>query len=115
MLDLNYIRNNKEEILTGLDKRNFEAPQLLDDIIALDQQRRSQQTELDALLAQANNLAKEIGSLFKTEQAEKAAPLKEKSTALKSQTKPCRRPYKNQCGTTGTAYAYSQRTAHLCS
>ena len=39
MLDLNYIRNNKEEILTGLDKRNFEAPQLLDDIIALDQQR----------------------------------------------------------------------------
>lgn len=87
MLDLNYIRNNKEEILAGLDKRNFEAPQLLDDIIALDQQRRSQQTELDALLAQANTLAKEIGSLFKTGQAEKAAPLKEQSTALKSQTK----------------------------
>ena len=87
MLDLNYIRNNKEEILAGLNKRNFEAPQLLDDIIALDQQRRSQQTELDALLAQANTLAKEIGSLFKTGQAEKAAPLKEQSTALKSQTK----------------------------
>ena len=87
MLDLNYIRNNKEEILAGLDKRNFEAPHLLDDIIALDQQRRSQQTELDALLAQANTLAKEIGSLFKTGQAEKAAPLKEQSTALKSQTK----------------------------
>ena len=87
MLDLNYIRNNKEEILAGLDKRNFEAPQLLDDIIALDQHRRSQQTELDALLAQANTLAKEIGSLFKTGQAEKAAPLKEQSTALKSQTK----------------------------
>ncbi len=87
MLDLNYIRNNKEEILAGLDKRNFEAPHLLDDIIALDQQRRSQQTELDALLAQANTLAKEIGSLFKTGQAEKATPLKEQSTALKSQTK----------------------------
>ena len=87
MLDLNYIRNNKEEILAGLDKRNFEAPQLLDDIITLDQQRRSQQTELDAILAQANTLAKEIGSLFKTGQVEKAAPLKEQSTALKSQTK----------------------------
>ncbi len=66
MLDLNYIRNNKEEILAGLDKRNFEAPQLLDDIIALDQQRRSQKTELYTLLAQEKTLAKEIGRLFKT-------------------------------------------------
>ena len=87
MLDLNYIRNHKEEILVGLDKRNFEAPQLLEDIIALDQQRRSQQTELDTLLAQANSLAKEIGNLFKTGQAEKATPLKEQSTTLKNQTK----------------------------
>ena len=55
MLDLNYIRNNKEEILAGLDKRNFEAPQLLDDIIALDQQRRSQQT---TLLRQTHALAR---------------------------------------------------------
>lgn len=87
MLDLNYLRNNKAEILAGLDKRNFDAPELLDEIIDLDQQRRAQQTELDALLAQANTLAKEIGNLFKSGQAEKAAPLKAESTALKTQTK----------------------------
>jgi seryl-tRNA synthetase len=60
---------------------------LIDKIIELDQKRREIQTTLDAQLARANQLAKEIGPLFKSGQAKKAAPLKEEAAQLKASTK----------------------------
>ena len=48
MLALQFIRENKEVILKGLEKRNFKHPELIDAIIDLDQERRSQQATLDA-------------------------------------------------------------------
>jgi len=87
MLALQFLRENKEAILKGLEKRNFKQPELIDSIIELDQERRSQQATLDQQLARANQLAKEIGSLFKNGEAEKATVLKEETATLKSQTK----------------------------
>ena len=76
MLALQFIRENKEVILKGLEKRNFKHPELIDAIIDLDQERRSQQATLDQQLARANQLAKEIGGLFKSGEIEKATVLK---------------------------------------
>lgn len=87
MLALSYLRDHKEEVLEGLRKRNFDRLELIDEILVLDQQRRDTQTTLDAQLARANQLAKEIGPLFQSGQAEKAAPLKEEASALKNSTK----------------------------
>jgi len=87
MLALSYIRDHKEEVLEGLRKRNFNRLELIDEILVLDQQRRDTQNTLDAQLARANQLAKEIGPLFQSGQAEKAAPLKEEASALKNSTK----------------------------
>ena len=87
MLALSYLRDHKEEVLEGLRKRNFDRLELIDEILELDQQRRDTQTTLDAQLARANQLAKEIGPLFQSGQAEKAAPLKEEASALKNCTK----------------------------
>ena len=87
MLALSYLRDHKEEVLEGLRKRNFDRLELIDEILELDQQRRDTQTTLDAQLARANQLAKEIGPLFQSGQAEKAAPLKEEASALKNSTK----------------------------
>jgi seryl-tRNA synthetase len=87
MLALSYLRDHKEEVLEGLRKRNFDRLELIDEILELDQQRRDTQTTLDAQLARANQLAKEIGQLFQSGQAEKAAPLKEEASALKNSTK----------------------------
>lgn len=58
MLALQYIRENKEALLAGLKKRNFQSTEKIDEIIALDQKRRTQQAELDQHLAKANSLAK---------------------------------------------------------
>ncbi|MGA1775660.1 MAG: serine--tRNA ligase [Flavobacteriaceae bacterium] len=87
MLGLQFIRENKEAVLEGLQKRGFSSPELIDQIIQLDQERRSKQTELDALLSESNQMAKEIGKLFKSGDTAQANILKEKSAAAKGATK----------------------------
>ena len=87
MLGLHFIRENKETILKGLEKRNFKQPELINKIIALDQDRRSLQSNLDQQLAGANKLAKEIGDLFKCGEIAKANVLKEETSSLKTKTK----------------------------
>ena len=87
MLALHFIRENKEAILKGLEKRNFKQPELINKIIELDQERRIQQSTLDQQLASANKLAKEIGDLFKSGEIAKANILKEETLSLKTKTK----------------------------
>ena len=87
MLALQYIRENKDTVLKGLEKRGFKSLDLIDKIIDLDQQRRSIQTKLDSHLSDSNQMAKEIGNLFKSGETDKANSLKEKSTAAKELTK----------------------------
>ena len=87
MLKLQAIRDGKEAITTALKKRNFDATSLLDAILELDDKRRATQTKLDATLAESNKLSKEIGMLFKTGKAQEANVLKEKTVALKEESK----------------------------
>ena len=87
MIPLKQLRENKAAIVAGLDKRNFKESELIDTLLLLDEKRRKTQTELDQQLAEANQLAKEIGQLFKSGKAEEAQELKARSGALKSSTK----------------------------
>ena len=87
MLAPQYIRENKDSVIKGLEKRGFKSLDLIDKIIDLDQQRRSIQTKLDSHLSDSNQMAKEIGNLFKSGETDKANSLKEKSTAAKELTK----------------------------
>jgi len=87
MLQLQAIRDRKEDIITALEKRNLEAAPLLDEVLHLDEKRRSLQTRLDATLAESNTLSKEIGILFKTGKANEANVLKEKTGQLKEDSK----------------------------
>ena len=89
MLQVPYIRNHKEEVITKLAVKNFDAKDTIDEIIALDEQRRKTQAELDNTLAESNKLSKEIGMLYKSGNVEQAnakkaetADLKEKSQEL---------------------------------
>jgi len=59
MLALQYIRENKETLIEGLKKRGFDSPEVIDQIILLDHERRSKQTELDAQLVGAS-IARQI-------------------------------------------------------
>jgi len=88
MLQVNFIRENKERILEGLKIRNYEDHQLdvIDQAIALDDQRKSTQAKLDELLAERNKLSKEIGVLFKTGKQNEASALKDKVATIKKES-----------------------------
>ncbi len=87
MLPLSYLREHTEKIKEGLAKRNFPQPELVDKLLETDQKRRSLQSQLDETLSKGNQLAKEIGTLFKSGHAEKANALKSRSTELKTTAK----------------------------
>ncbi len=88
MLQVAFIRENKEIVLKGLAKRNFKnASELVEKTILADEERRAIQTELDSLLAESNKLSKDIGMLFKAGETQKADILKKKTVQLKDQSK----------------------------
>jgi len=87
MLQLQFIRDNKELVINRLKIKNFDASGLVEEIINLDNARRSTQKNLDDNLAKSNQLAKEIGKLFKEGQREQAETVRKESTELKTITK----------------------------
>ncbi|MFM7766987.1 MAG: serine--tRNA ligase [Bacteroidota bacterium] len=87
MLTINTIRENKEEVVARLSIQHFDAHALIDQVLEIDGNRRSTQAELDNLLAAQNNLAKQVGDLFKAGKQAEANDLKNKSTALKEESK----------------------------
>lgn len=88
MLSTTYIRDNKEQVLEGLAKRNFkDAEKTIDSVIETDERKRAAQTALDQVLAESNKLSKEIGILFKSGEVQKANIIKEKTGQLKEKSK----------------------------
>lgn len=87
MLQVPFIRENKDLVITRLAKRNIDATEMIHNVISLDEERRRIQTELDNTLAESNTLSKEIGNLYKSGEAQKANLLKEKTSQLKEVSK----------------------------
>lgn len=87
MLQINYIRENREEAITKLAKRGFDAKATFEDIVAKDDLRKETQNKLDDILAQSNQIAKEIGAYFKNGEKEKAEEAKATTVTLKQQSK----------------------------
>ena len=87
MLTLNAIRTQKEEIIARLAKRGKDRSDIINEVISIDEAKRSIQTQLENNLAKANTLAKEIGDLFKSGDKELAETKRNESTELKEETK----------------------------
>lgn len=87
MIQIAYLRENKSEVINRLSIKNFDATQLADEILEVDEQRRNLQKELDAVLSYQNLLAKEVGEFFKRGLPHEAQEAKEKSVALKDTAK----------------------------
>ncbi|CAM1358538.1 Serine--tRNA ligase [Tenacibaculum litopenaei] len=88
MLQVQFIRENKQTVLEGLAKRNFaNAETMIEEVLKLDEARRATQVSLDNVLAESNKLSKEIGGLFKAGEVQKANLLKEKTSQLKEDSK----------------------------
>jgi seryl-tRNA synthetase len=88
MLQVSFIREHKEKVLAGLQKKNFKNPaEILDKVLATDEQRRACQVERDQVLAKSNQLSKEIGNLMKQGKKEEAEKNKVESKALGEEAK----------------------------
>lgn len=87
MLQLNLIRNNPEEVVKRLAIKNIDAEPIVQSVIALDDERRALQKQLDDTLAEANKNSKAIGVLYKEGKRDEAEELKKKTSSLKTHSK----------------------------
>ena len=87
MLQISYIRENKDKVITALAKKHMDAKAIVEEVILLDENRRSTQVALDNTLAEANKLSSAIGEMMKNGEKAKAEILKQKTSQLKETSK----------------------------
>ena len=87
MLHINKIRDNRDSYIEQLKIKNFDSSTLIDAVISKDDERKVTQQKADELLSKGNQLAKQIGELYKTGKAVEANVLKEESSAIKESSK----------------------------
>jgi len=85
MLQVNLIRKQKEWVLERLAVKHFKEPGLVDQIIGLDDSRRSLQTASEQRLARRNAASKEIGALMAQGRKDEAEARKQEVADLKAE------------------------------
>jgi seryl-tRNA synthetase len=86
MLTLKLLRENPEFVIAKLAVKNFDAREIVEKIIALDQNRRALQAELDTCLAEQKKKAAQIGGFMKEGKREEAEAVKAEVAALKARS-----------------------------
>ena len=87
MLQVDFIKDNFSKVIDSLKKRNKDFSSDLKKIIDFNESRKKQQTKLDALLSEVNNLSKQIGKLFKNSKVDEANELKKEVEKIKPEIK----------------------------
>ena len=85
MLEIQRIRNERQSVIEGLKKRHFDATSIIDKLIEKDEQWRARKGSLETIASQLNQIAKEIGVLFKSGKQSEANAAKEQTNALKEE------------------------------
>lgn len=84
MLTIKQIKEDKEAVVRKLAKKGFDAAAIIDEVLTLDDKRKTAQQTLDNTLAEQNALAKEIGGLMKSGNKEEAEVKRARVAELKS-------------------------------
>lgn len=95
MLQINYIKENRQEVIDRLAVKNFSAGEMVDELIGLDDEIRKLKFDTESLQAAMNAASKQIGQLMakgdkeaaeakKAEVANDKEQIKEKETALQA-------------------------------
>jgi seryl-tRNA synthetase len=87
MLTLKQIREDKDLAIKRLAVKGFDASATIDEIIALDDERKSIQAKVDADLAEMNSISRQIGVMFSQGKQLEANTLKQKTLDMKEATK----------------------------
>ena len=88
MLEVNFIKNNREELIERLAVKNFTDIFLIDLILGLDNERKSLQFEHDEMQANINIASREIGELMAKQNKELAEEKKREVAKFKSLMEP---------------------------
>ena len=97
MIELNWLRSDKDNITSALKKRGLEKiDSELSQIIILDDDRKNLKSELDTILAESNLIAKEIGVKIKSGEKDSVENLKKRSGELKEKSKSISEELKNK-------------------
>ena len=84
MLTLKQIYDNKAAIIAGLEKKHFaNAAEVIEQVIALDAERKAAQQKKDNASAEMNRISKSIGALMAQGKKEEAEAAKAQTGALK--------------------------------
>ena len=82
------IRDSTEAVIRGLEKKHFKnAKETIEQVIALNDKRRSTQNQLDKNLAEVNSLSRTIGQLMKEGKKEEAETARARVAELKEGNK----------------------------
>ncbi len=84
MLTIKQIKEDKEAVVRKLAKKGFDAAAIIDEVLTLDDKRKTAQQTLDNTLAEQNALAKEIGGLMKSGNKEEAEVKRARVAELKA-------------------------------
>ena len=87
MLTLKQIREDKDLAIKRLAVKGFDSSAIIDEIIALDDERKAIQAKVDADLAEMNNISRQIGVMFSQGKQLEANTLKQKTLDMKEATK----------------------------
>ncbi len=87
MLTIQYIRDNRDEVINRLKVKQYEAREIVDKIIETDEKRRLSQSKTNDLQSELNSISKEIGILFKNGEQEKANEARKRTAELKEEIK----------------------------
>ena len=87
MLQISYIRENKEKVIEALKKRGFKEIEKIEELLRLDESKRSIQSQSDIIASQANTAAKQVGELMRGGKREEAEVIKASSSDYKEQIK----------------------------
>lgn len=87
MIEIQHIRSQASLVVERLKVKNFDATEIVGRILEVDADRRKTQKALDEFLAESNQIAREIGSLYKAGRQPEADALKDRTAQLKLLTK----------------------------
>ena len=88
MLQVPFIRQNKELVLERLAFKNFKELEVVEEVLALDDKRKKLTLEYDDTQAQVNSLSKEIGKLMAQGKKEEGEAQRAAVAALKERLGP---------------------------
>jgi seryl-tRNA synthetase len=87
MLTLTQIRENADEVIRRLQMKNFDARDIVKELLAVDLTRRTLQNSLDGKQAELNTLSKTIGDLIRNNRKEEAETARNRTAAIKDEIK----------------------------